>query len=302
MSNTQAGALGLHANSGMMDTWLRPPSFHDEVRDLLRDRILDSARDLVVERGGWSAVNMSRVAREVGISRTTLYNEVGTRDQLAASLIAREADRFLHGGVVEGIADEQDIVDGLTAAAERTLTLGEDNELLMSIISGRLQGGELLSLVTVDSEVVLGRATQVVADQIRSRKPDLDEFALESITEIFVRLTVSHLLQLRGVRVPNPSCRSTLSFSPCSQARQLPRRDDAWTEQAKPSALRTLIPIFGNRLCSQVASAIPRERWPHAGWCVSPGQFVERRLRAPEPETTATSGGVPPMSASFRSK
>ena len=175
-----------------------PPSFHDEVRDLLRDRILDSARDLVVERG-WSAVNMSRVAREVGISRTTLYNEVGTRDQLAASLIAREADRFLHG-VVEGIADEQDIVDGLTAAAERTLTLGEDNELLMSIISGRLQGGELLSLVTVDSEVVLGRATQVVADQIRSRKPDLDEFALESITEIFVRLTVSHLLKLRGSR------------------------------------------------------------------------------------------------------
>ena len=70
----------------------------------------------------------------------------------------------------------------------------------MSIISGRLQGGELLSLVTVDSEVVLGRATQVVADQIRSRKPDLDEFALESITEIFVRLTVSHLLQLRGSR------------------------------------------------------------------------------------------------------
>ncbi|WP_026918171.1 TetR family transcriptional regulator [Gordonia shandongensis] len=174
-----------------------PRRFHSEVRQLLRDRVLDVARDLVVDRG-WTAVNMSRLAREVGISRAGLYNEFGTRQDLAGALVAREADRFLRG-VVEAIDRHPgDIVDGLAAAAAHTLDVGDDNELLLSVVSGHRDESELLSLVAVDSETVLGRAMQVVADQIRAHRTELGEHDVHTVTEVFVRLTVSHLLQSRG--------------------------------------------------------------------------------------------------------
>lgn len=178
------------------DYMVEPRRFRTDVRQLLRDRVLDTARDLVTERG-WSAVNMSRIAREVGISRATLYNEVGSRQNLASALVTREADRFLNG-VVQSIRSAPDIVDGLTAAAEHTLAVGDDNELLRAVVADRQQESELLSLVAVDTDTVLGHAADLVAVEVRSRLPGLDELTAGTLTEVFVRLTVSHLLQPRG--------------------------------------------------------------------------------------------------------
>ncbi|WP_082781283.1 TetR family transcriptional regulator [Gordonia sp. QH-12] len=174
-------------------------TFHSEVRSLLRNRILDTAGDLVIAHG-WSSVNMSRVAREVGISRAGLYNEMGTRQDLAAALVAREADRFLTG-VTEAISTHApDLVEGLAAAAAVTLATGEQNRLLLSVVSegARARETELLSLVAVDSETVLGRAMQVVAEQSRSVAPEIGDADRATLVEVFVRLTVSHLLQPRG--------------------------------------------------------------------------------------------------------
>ncbi|GEE01678.1 putative transcriptional regulator, TetR family protein [Gordonia spumicola] len=174
-------------------------SFQSEVRDLLRNRILDTARDLVID-GGWSSVNMSKVARMVGISRAGLYNEMGTRQDLAAALVAREADRFLTG-VADAIASHpDDLVAGLAAAAASTLRTGEENRLLLSVVQG-VSGtpeSELLSLVAVDSETVLGRAMETVSEQVRLISPAMPDDDLALVTEVMVRLTVSHLLQPRG--------------------------------------------------------------------------------------------------------
>ncbi|WP_312870622.1 TetR family transcriptional regulator [Gordonia asplenii] len=171
-------------------------SFQAEMRIVLRDRILDEARDLVVGEG-WNAVNMSQVARRVGVSRPALYNEIGTKHELATALIERETDRFLAGNAAALAAHPDDIVEGLAAAAEFTLRTGQTNELLRTILAGEPE--ELLSLVTADSEPVLGRAIDAVGRLLRAQYGSrLDDTLTATLDEVFVRLTVSHLMQPRG--------------------------------------------------------------------------------------------------------
>ncbi|NMO02669.1 TetR/AcrR family transcriptional regulator [Gordonia sp. TBRC 11910] len=166
------------------------------MRIVLRDRILDEARDLVVGEG-WNAVNMSQVARRVGVSRPALYNEIGTKHELATALIERETDRFLAGNAAALAAHPDDIVEGLAAAAEFTLRTGQTNELLRTILAGEPE--ELLSLVTADSEPVLGRAIDAVGRLLRAQYGSrLDDTLTATLDEVFVRLTVSHLMQPRG--------------------------------------------------------------------------------------------------------
>ncbi|WP_341268297.1 MULTISPECIES: TetR family transcriptional regulator [Gordonia] len=174
-------------------------SFQSEVRDLLRNRILDTSRDLVID-GGWSSVNMSKVARMVGISRAGLYNEMGTRQELATALIAREADRFLTGVAAAIAAHPDDLVAGLAAAAASALQTGVENRLLLSVVQGAsgTPESELLSLVAVDSETVLGRAMETVSEQAHLVSPSVSDDDLATLSEVLVRLTVSHLLQPRG--------------------------------------------------------------------------------------------------------
>lgn len=175
-----------------------PPSFHAEMRQLLRERTLDTARTLVCAEG-WGAVNMSRVAKEVGISRPVLYKEIGTRRSLAEALIEREADEFLRGVVNCLAAQPSDPVAGLVDAAEFTLHSGTDNALLKAILSGE-RGDGLLPLLATEPEPVLARAIEVLYAAVRAQYglPALDEPRLRSAVEVVVRIVLSHLFQPLG--------------------------------------------------------------------------------------------------------
>ena len=60
----------------------------------MRERVVDAAVVLTTEQG-WAQVTMARLADEVGVSRQTVYNEIGTKPRLAEAMILRELDRFL---------------------------------------------------------------------------------------------------------------------------------------------------------------------------------------------------------------
>lgn len=171
------------------------PNFQAEVRLLLRDRALDAARELVVAQG-WDAVNMSLIAKRVGVSRTALYKELGAKQDLATALIQRDADRYLDA-VTAAITAAGTTVAGLGAGARAALVHGADNTLLKSILAGVPgAGAELLPLLTTDPEPVLGRAIGAVRAALDARP---DGAAVDDATvEVFVRLTVSHLLGPRG--------------------------------------------------------------------------------------------------------
>lgn len=174
--------------------------FQAEVRLLLRNRILDAARELVCAQG-WAAVSMSQIASRVGTSRQQLYKEIGAKPALGAALVTRETDHFLTGTAECLRRFPADPAAGLTAAAEFTLREGAHNSLIKAIVSG-VAGPDLglLPLLTVDSDLVLHRAIAALtaAAQALHAPVGHPESALDTAVEVAVRLTLSHLLQPIG--------------------------------------------------------------------------------------------------------
>ncbi|GGN98220.1 TetR family transcriptional regulator [Nocardia rhizosphaerihabitans] len=176
------------------------PNFQAEMRQLLRDRMLDAARTMVVTEG-WGAVNMSRVAKEVGISRPVLYKEIGTKQALADALIERELGIYL-AGIAETLAEyPADMIAGMTAAADYALRNAGDNTLIKAVLSARSEGDTaLLPALMSDPEPVLGRAVAALTGTVRELHllAELSDEELTSVVEIMVRLTLSHLFQPTG--------------------------------------------------------------------------------------------------------
>ncbi|MEV6279301.1 TetR family transcriptional regulator [Nocardia sp. NPDC051832] len=176
------------------------PNFQTEMRLLLRERALDAARQVVCTEG-WGAVNMSRVAKDVGISRPVLYKEIGTKQALADALIERELGTFL-AGIIDTVAGHPDNpVTGMTSAAEYTLRTGAENTLLKAVLSGRHSSDTtLLPALVTEPEPVLGRALAALLPALRERYelPGISNADLETLIEILVRLTLSHLFQPLG--------------------------------------------------------------------------------------------------------
>ncbi|MEC3918745.1 TetR family transcriptional regulator [Nocardia sp. CDC160] len=176
------------------------PNFQTEMRQLLRERIIDAGRRIVVTEG-WGAVNMSRLAKEVGVSRPVLYKEFGNKHELAEVVIQQEVDGFLVGIAESLAAHPTDVAAGFTAAVEYTLRTGADNTLLKAVLAGRsATDTALLPVLMTETEPVLGRAIVAVSAAIRAQYglAGVADDELTSMTEVLVRLALSHLFQPTG--------------------------------------------------------------------------------------------------------
>jgi AcrR family transcriptional regulator len=171
------------------------PAFYDELRALRLERLLDASAAIITEEG-WDKLTMTRVAERSGVPRQSLYKEVGTKAELGAAVVRREVDRFL-AGVREGIERHPASVgEGLIAAARFALEYGEANALLKAVVQPT-HDSELLALLTVRPEAVLGQATTLIASTVQAvhgaSAPKAQE--LDALVDSMVRLTLSHLLQ-----------------------------------------------------------------------------------------------------------
>lgn len=169
-------------------------SFRDAMRGVLRDRLLDAARDLTIN-GGWGSVTMAAIAAEVGVSRQTVYNELGAKDRLAEALVLRELERFLEV-VRDRVLAADDVVTALRDACEGALDFAERNPLVSAALSSLPEGGnELLPLLTTDSARIVETAKLVVIDSLAVKPFDLpfapDE--LDRAVEMVIRLVLSAL-------------------------------------------------------------------------------------------------------------
>ena len=164
----------------------------------MRDRIVGAAVVLTSEMG-WAQVTMAKLADSVGVSRQTVYNEIGSKPQLAEAMILRELDRFL--AIVDVAFDRHptDLVAALQAAAQRVLEHAQDNPLLHAVVSATHGADtELLPLLTTHSESLLGVAKVVVVDRIEPYRIDLDRKHLDAAIDAVVRLVLSHVMQPSG--------------------------------------------------------------------------------------------------------
>ena len=127
-----------------------------------RERIVAAAVEMTTS-SGWAAVTMGRLADAAGVSRQTVYNEVGSKPALAETMILEELTRFLQ--VVEQAFDAEP--DDLTRAIERAvtdvLTYASANKLLHAVVSATHGADtELLPLLTTNAGSLLGAAKEVI--------------------------------------------------------------------------------------------------------------------------------------------
>jgi AcrR family transcriptional regulator len=165
-----------------------------------REKLLAAAAD-VIRADGWAAVTMGKLAAQVGVSRQTVYNELGSKAELAKALMLRETDRFVERVNADVAAHRDHAVDGVTAAFRHSLEAARANPLL-EIALGGAQGGrdDFLPLLTSQPEAVLGRAVDAVAAVFARAYPEVrltpSEWAVA--VEAFMRLLLSHLVQPSG--------------------------------------------------------------------------------------------------------
>ena len=161
----------------------------------LRERIVAAAAEATLEQG-WSQVTMARLADAVGVSRQTVYNEVGGKPALAEAMVLAELERFL--GVVNRAFDEHpaDIVAAIEAATSGVLRLARGNELLKAVVSATHGADtELLPLLTTHAEPLLETAKLVVAERVRTYDVPLDDAHLGPAIDMVVRVVLSHVMQ-----------------------------------------------------------------------------------------------------------
>src|SRR4249919_2366859 len=145
----------------------------------MRERIVGAAVALTTEVG-WARVTMGTIADRVGVSRQTVYNEVGTKPGLAEAMILHELDRFL--GVVSLAFDAHpdDLVSAIREASRGVLTLAQDNQLLHAVVSATHGADtELLPLLTTHAESLLVAAKTVVAARVAPYDITLSEARLD---------------------------------------------------------------------------------------------------------------------------
>ncbi len=163
-----------------------------------RDRLLAAASRFTAEHG-WGALTMGKLADLVGVSRQTVYNELGGKPQLAEAMVMRELELFL--GLVDSAFEDNpdDLVAAIRTAAFRVLDLARTDPLLHAILSSS-QGAdsELLPLLTTNSEGLLGAAGQMIRSHVATYDVPLDDQRLEVLIDMVVRLVLSHVMQPSG--------------------------------------------------------------------------------------------------------
>jgi AcrR family transcriptional regulator len=161
----------------------------------LSQRIVLAAIE-TTSRGGWSAVTMGGVADRVGVSRQTVYNEVGSKPALAEAVVAHELAGFLSLVELAFDAHPDDPVAAVHDAALGVLVRAKENDLLRAVVSAT-QGGdtELLPLLTTHSSAVIDAAASIVSDHLSLTLPRVSRDRLVLTADVIVRTVLSHVMQ-----------------------------------------------------------------------------------------------------------
>jgi len=145
---------------------------------------------------GWSSVTMAGLAARVGVSRQTVYNELGSKPALAEALVMNELAVFL-GAVDDAFGRHpDDLVAAIRAAVRSVLEMALENPLLHAVLAaGHGAGSDLLPLLTTQSEPLLDAARAVIAQRFLQYDVPLSPREVDATIEMVVRLTLSHVMR-----------------------------------------------------------------------------------------------------------
>jgi AcrR family transcriptional regulator len=160
------------------------------------DEIIDAGIE-AVSLYGLAKLSMSDVASRAGISRPTLYKHFGSRDELVAAAVQREAESLVVS-VLRAADGHESPAESLEAAIAAALQLTREHPLLDRII--RTEPESLLPYLTTDriggdggtggAAVLLFVRTATEA-LVRDRLA-LDELTSRRLADMIARLLVSY--------------------------------------------------------------------------------------------------------------
>jgi AcrR family transcriptional regulator len=163
-----------------------------------RQPIIEAAIEMTA-RDGWAAVTMTRLAEQVGVSRQTVYNEIGSKNSLADAMLAHELGRFL--AVIGDAFDRHtdDLVEAIYDAVRDVLDLARDN-LLVRAIASATHGAdtELVPLLTTQAETLLIEVKTMLAARVEAYRPGLTGEQIEVLIDLMTRTVLSHVVQPTG--------------------------------------------------------------------------------------------------------
>jgi AcrR family transcriptional regulator len=153
--------------------------------------LLDAAASLLAERP-WAQITMADIASQAGVSRQTLYNELGNRDQFAQAFVLRESQRFIEA-VREAIeANLHDPTAALAAALQLFLDTASGDPLISMLLDDDGTGG-MLPLITTRGRPLLDWAGSQIAQAISQGWPAVLPQDALLLAQSLVRLAISYL-------------------------------------------------------------------------------------------------------------
>jgi AcrR family transcriptional regulator len=162
------------------------------------ERVVAAAGELTLEVG-WAQVTMGKLAERVGVSRQTVYNEVGSKPRLAEEMVLAELVKFL--AVVDRAFDDRpdDLVEAIRGAARGVLELARTNALLQAVVSASYGAEtELLPLLTTRNDALVATANQAVRARVTAYRIPIGDRDLDAAIDMVVRLVLSHVVHPVG--------------------------------------------------------------------------------------------------------
>lgn len=164
---------------------------------LLHEAVMTALDELVTERA-WSEVSLAQVAERAGVSRQTLYNAIGGRDEITQAYVLWSAGRLLDD-VDRAVSEHADdlraaIVAGMRVFLEvapehpllRALLASTGVEDLRSVVSSPA-GAPLIDAATERLQAIVVSYWPVLADAAVHR-PEA-----AALFDAVVRLALSHV-------------------------------------------------------------------------------------------------------------
>ena len=171
-------------------------SYRARSKQLLHESLFEAARRELDNRP-WLEITMADIASAAGVSRQTLYNEFGSRDEFAQAFVITEGARFLDE-VEQAIAENaHDGREALGSALEHFLESASHDPFVRMLVSDDGTGG-LLPLVTTQSQPVVGWAAERLAGAIEATWPRAKPRDVALLAETLVRLAISYVTSPAG--------------------------------------------------------------------------------------------------------
>ena len=165
--------------------------YQEAARELLRHTVFDAAREQLGQRP-WSEITMADVAGSAGVSRQTLYNEFGNRNEFGFAFVIHEGERFLDGVEKAVLEHRDDPRAAVLAALELFLRTAGDDPLIRILLSDDGTGG-MLPFVTTQGLPVVQWATARLTAVIEEGWPEAPEADVKRLAETLVRLAISYV-------------------------------------------------------------------------------------------------------------